>query len=168
MIQDKEEDKIELRSEEFQEIRGTVPSWILRRGISLLAIIVTVLLIGSTFFKYPDTILTTMTLTGTTPAAALIAKPSGKLQELDVTDKQSVMLGDYLAVIENPAKTKDVQTLKQYILGLNGKIDTLINLPPKELHLGAMQSVYIPPNWQKWNKHSALKQKFLEYFNYAI
>jgi hypothetical protein len=27
---------------------------------------------------------------------------------------------------------------------------------------------YIPPNWQKWNKHSALKQKFLEYFDYRI
>jgi hypothetical protein len=27
---------------------------------------------------------------------------------------------------------------------------------------------YIPPNWKKWSKHSALRQKFLHYFNYAI
>ncbi|MDR1203600.1 MAG: hypothetical protein LBL58_18485 [Tannerellaceae bacterium] len=39
-----------------------------------------------------------------------------------------------------------------------------------EVEINKMTEVlyYIPPNWQKWNKHSALKQKFLEYFNYAI
>ncbi|GHV40040.1 hemolysin [Bacteroidia bacterium] len=142
MEKGKDEHKIELRSEEFQEILGAVPSWILRRGITVLAIIIAILLIGSAFFKYPDTISATMTLTGTSPATALVAKASGRLQELEVIDKQSVRAGDYLAVIENPAKTKDIQILKQYILHLNERIDTLISLPPKELHLGAMQSLY--------------------------
>lgn len=143
MEKEKEGDsKIELRSEEFQEILGAIPSWILRRGITILTAIVIILLIGSAFFKYPDTISATMTLTGTSPATALVAKASGRLQELEVTDKQNVKSGDYLAVIENPAKTKDILTLKQYILHLNERIDTLINLPPKELHLGAMQSLY--------------------------
>ncbi len=32
--------QIELRSEEFQEVLGSVPSWILRRGITLIAIII--------------------------------------------------------------------------------------------------------------------------------
>lgn len=47
---------IELRSEEVQEILGEVPAWILRRGITLTAIIVVVILLGSAFFKYPDVI----------------------------------------------------------------------------------------------------------------
>lgn len=133
---------LELRSEEFQEVLGSVPPWILRRGISLIAIIFAIILIGSAIFKYPDIITTSMTLTGSTPAAALVARTSGKIQELSVTDKQAVQAGDYLAVIENPAHTGDIRTLKQYIEQLNDKIDTLITLPSKDLKLGTMQSVY--------------------------
>jgi len=45
---------IELRSEEFQELLGVVPPWILRWGITVLAVVVVVLLIGSAIIKYPD------------------------------------------------------------------------------------------------------------------
>lgn len=132
--------EIELRSEEFQEVLGSVPSWILRRGITIIAIIVFILLIGSALFKYPDTIITTMTLTGTTPPATLIAKSSGRLKELNIVDKQDVKTGDYLAVIENPAATEDIVKLKQYLICLN--IDTLITLPAKDLNLGNIQTLY--------------------------
>lgn len=135
-------DDIELRSEEFQEVLGSVPSWILRRGITLIALIVLVILIGSSIFKYPDIITTTMTLTGSTPASALVARTSGKIQELNIQDKQEVVAGDYLAIIENPANTKDIQILKEYIERLNIKTDTIITLPSKSLKLGPMQSLY--------------------------
>ena len=104
----KEEDIIELRSEEFQEVLSGIPPWILRWGITTVAIIVVILLIGSSIFKYPDTITSTITLTGSKPAANIVAKSSGKLQELFVKDNQLVQPGDYLAVIENPAKTADI------------------------------------------------------------
>lgn len=133
---------IELKSEEFQEVLGSTPSWILRRGITLISIIVLIILIGSAFFKYPDIITTTMTLTGSTPATGLVARTSGKIQELDVQDKQEVKAGSYLAVIENSANTNDIQILKQYIDQLNQKIDTIITLPSKELKLGPLQSLY--------------------------
>lgn len=83
-----------------------------------------------------------MTLTGSTPASALVARTSGKIQELNIQDKQEVKTGDYLAVIENPANTKDIQMLKEYIEQLNQKIDTIIILPSKDLKLGTMQSLY--------------------------
>lgn len=133
---------IELRSEEYQEVLGSVPSWILRRGITLIAIFVFLILVGSALFKYPDIISTTMTLTGSTPATALVARTSGKIQELNVADKQTVHTGDYLAVIENSARTKDVKSLKQYIEQLNQRIDTIITLPSKDLKLGLMQPLY--------------------------
>ncbi|WP_165043891.1 HlyD family secretion protein [Dysgonomonas sp. ZJ709] len=137
-----EDKEIELRSEEFQEVLGSVPSWILRRGITVIAIIIVILLIGSALFKYPDTIETTMTLTGTTPPAALIAKSSGRLKELNVVDKQNVKTGDYLAVIENPAKTEDILKLKQYLLRLNINTDTIITFPAKDMNLGNIQTLY--------------------------
>lgn len=138
-----DEKEIELRSEEFQEVLGSVPPWILRRGITVIASIVLILLIGSAIFKYPDTVVTSMVLTGTTPQAAIVAKTSGKLKELNVRDEQIVKAGDYLAIIENPAKTEDVLRLKDYLFHLNVNLDSVImpNLP-KDLNLGNMQSLY--------------------------
>ena len=65
---------IELRSEEVQEILGEVPAWILRRGITLTAIIVVVILLGSAFLKYPDVITSSVVLTSTNPAISIVAK----------------------------------------------------------------------------------------------
>lgn len=137
-----EEKEIEIRSEEFQEVLGDVPIWILRRGITVIAIIVLIIVIGSALFKYPDTITTSMTLTGTNPATSVVAHTSGKIKELNIIDKQNVKVGMYLAVIENPAVTEDISKLKEYLIVLNSDIDTLRDLLPKNLELGNIQTLY--------------------------
>jgi len=138
---DNELDKIELRSEEFQDVLGSVPHWILRWGITILAIIVAILLIGSAIFKYPDIISSSMTLTGSMPPAGIIAKSSGKLSKLYVSDNKVVKEGEYLAVIENPANTEDVLLFKDYLDQIKLDSDTL-SLPSKNLQLGTLQSNY--------------------------
>ncbi|MCL1943417.1 MAG: hypothetical protein FWF54_07735 [Candidatus Azobacteroides sp.] len=70
---------IELRSEEVQDVLGAVPPRILRRGITVLFLVVVMLLVGSWFFKYPDVISSSMTLTSNTPPAGITAKVGGKL-----------------------------------------------------------------------------------------
>ncbi|MCD6112140.1 MAG: hypothetical protein J7J86_02610 [Bacteroidales bacterium] len=47
-----EKDNIELRSEKVQNIIGQIPPRIIRKGISVIFLVVIVLLIGSYFFKY--------------------------------------------------------------------------------------------------------------------
>jgi HlyD family secretion protein len=137
-----EEEKIELRSEEFQEILGGVPHCILRWGITVLAIIVVILLTGSAVFKYPDIISAPVVLTGTTPPATVVAHASGKLKELYVSDKQQVNAGDYLAVIDNPATTQDVLDLEEYLNCLDISNDSLLYLPKREFRVGNLQSIY--------------------------
>ena len=110
-----EEEKIELRSEEFQEVLGSVPPWILRWGITILAVVVLVLLIGSAVIKYPDVISGQIVLTGSTPPATLVAHASGKIKELYIKDNQEVKTGEYLAVIDNPANTSEILYLKDYL-----------------------------------------------------
>ena len=110
-----EEEKIELRSEEFQEILGSVPHWILRWGITVLTFVIVILLAGSAIVKYPDVIPARIVVTGSIPPAAVAARASGKLKELFVADNQEVKAGDYLAVIDNPAKTEDILYLKNYM-----------------------------------------------------
>ncbi len=135
-----DENKIDLRSEEFQEMLGEVPSWILRKGIWVLTFTVIILLVGSVFFKYPDTITTSMTLTGSIPPSKIVAKTSGKLRELYVVNNQSIKVGTYIGVIDNPANTKDILYLKKYINNIH--LDTLQYLPNKSLQLGDLQSIY--------------------------
>ncbi|MDL2323313.1 HlyD family secretion protein [Bacteroidales bacterium OttesenSCG-928-A17] len=138
----KEEDKIELRSEEFQEILGSVPPWILRWGITVLAAVIIVLLIGSALFKYPDTISSQVTLTGSVPPAGVVARSSGKLINLFVSDNQEIKKGDYLAVIDNPANTKHILELKTHLNILNPENDSSLYLPPDNFNLGNLQSIY--------------------------
>jgi HlyD family secretion protein len=107
-----EHKEVEIRSEAVQEVMGTVPSLIVRWGITLLFGIVLILLIGSYFFTYPDVIVAEMTLTGRYPVAQAVALASGKISRLYVTDGQAVTAHTLLAVIENPAKTEDVMRLK--------------------------------------------------------
>ena len=66
--------KIELRSEEVQEVMGQIPAWIVRWGITLLFVVVLALLVGSYFFIYPDVIETEMTLTSREPVVKFVGK----------------------------------------------------------------------------------------------
>ena len=129
--------EIEIRSEAVQEVMGKVPPWIVRWGITLLFVIVFVLLVGSFFFKYPDVITAEMTLTGRYPVAQSVARASGKISKLYVSDGQEVKEGDWLAVIENPAKTEDVIILKQSL--------PLGSLPPNPLK-GGLSERLAPPS----------------------
>lgn len=133
---------IELRSEEFDEVLSGIPPWILRWGITIIACVVLILLIGSAVFKYPDIISSSVSLTGTTPVAGVVAKSSGKLQELYVQNNQQVEAKAFLAVIENPAKTEDVIQLKEILRKLDSGLDTIALVPSQLLQLGSLQPLY--------------------------
>ena len=136
--------EIELRSEEVQEVLGSVPPWILRRGILLIALFLIVLLVGSWFFKYPEVISSQLTLTTANPPANIIAKTSGKISELFVADLQDVQADQPLALIENPANLNDVLYLDTIFFSLNQSIDKFntFNIHNKELRLGSLQSSF--------------------------
>ena len=136
-----EEDKIELRSEEFQEVLGSIPHWILRWGITLIAIIVALFLIACVVIKYPDIIPSRIVLTGSIPPATITARTSGKLNQLFVQDNQTVCAGNYLAVINNPAYTENIIMLKEYLERFDINTDPLI-LPDKDLQVGNLQTTY--------------------------
>ena len=141
-----EENNIELRSEEFQEVLGSVPHWILRWGITVLAFIVVLLLIGSAIIKYPDVIPARIVLTGSTPPAIVVAHASGKIKQLFVNDNQEIKTGGYLAVIDNPAKTEDILLLKNYLSEFNVSNSEFqipnIQLSTFNFQLGNLQPLY--------------------------
>src|SRR5690554_6752992 len=144
--EDKKYKPIKLRSEEVQEIMNKVSPWILRSGITLLFLIVTMLLIGSWFFKYPDVIQAEITVTSQEPPAGVIARSAGKIDEIYVVNSSEVRKGEPLAVINNPADTDDMLTLlmNMELWKMSGfDIDQVKSLfPSRSVSLGTIQSVY--------------------------
>lgn len=138
----KNENDIELRSEDFQEVLSTIPSWILRWGITMIGIVIIVLIAGSALFKYPDVITAKITLTKSIPTAGVVAKSTGKIQKIYVKDKQKVHRGDYLAVIENPTDLSSVTYLKSYLKTLSNMMDSIPSIPKNDINLGELQSLY--------------------------
>ncbi len=142
--QDTHMNNIEFRSEEVQEILGTPPSWIIRWGITIMVIVLAGLLVGSWFFRYPDVINSVITITTENPPASVIAKSTGKIEQLFVTDTQQVRAGEHLAILENPASYQSVILLDKKITELSTffeQFDTSFSVRfPGNLVLGEIQT----------------------------
>jgi len=140
----KKDPEIELRAEEVQEVLGSVPHWIVRRGIAVLALVVAVLFTGSWLFTYPDILSTSLTLTTHTPPASIVARTSGKITTLYVHDQQNVQKGTVLAIIENPATYEDILFLETELQHLSEAmgVDKTYEIIRKDLKLGALQNAF--------------------------
>lgn len=134
------EENINLRSEEVQEILGRPPRWIVRVGISIIFVVVTGLFVGSYFFKYPDILSATITVTTENLPAGVMSMTTGKIDTLAVTEKQLVKEGDLLAVILNTAKFEDVMWVKRMLDGADTVAVETQN--SASLQLGDVQSAY--------------------------
>ena len=114
MAEESKNTRIEFRSEPVQEILGSIPSWIIRWGTSLFFVIIVLLLVGSWFFRYPEVVPNLdIEVVTTQPPADVVARSTGKIEEFFITDKQFVLRGDSIAVIENPAQFEDMFLLRE-------------------------------------------------------
>lgn len=95
-------------SDEVSDIMGKLPSWIVRWGITVVAVIFSGIILGCCLIKYPQTVDATVTITTLSPPADLIARSEGKLERIFVRDKEHVIKGQVIALIQNTADFKDV------------------------------------------------------------
>jgi len=148
MPEELKERAIEIRSEEIDEILGKTPSWILRRGVILLLVIILALIAGSWIFKYPDIISAPIIITTNNPPSPVIARSSGRITAFYVSDKQVVTSGQYLAVLENTSDIESIKKLKLLIQKADSSSDNT-SLTEKNtstlLNLGELQQFYM--NW---------------------
>ncbi|MDL2239132.1 HlyD family secretion protein [Bacteroidales bacterium OttesenSCG-928-K22] len=143
MLRFETQENIELRSEEIKEILGRPPKWIVRWGISLIFIIIAVLFIGSYFFKYPDVLQATITVTTENLPAGITAKSSGRIDTIFTNEKQFVKQNDILAIVENPARFEDILLLKNYLQLYIVGDETHEQEVPVNLHLDNIQQSYL-------------------------
>lgn len=141
-----EKKHIEIRSNEVQEILGGVPSRIVRYGIMTIFLVFFLILLFSWLFQYPDIIRAKVVVTTERPPATIVARATGKIEELMVTDNQHVSSGEIIALIENPAHYSDVNELKNLVgqiqrFLIDYDVSTKIAFP-KDLQLGPIQEEY--------------------------
>jgi len=96
-----QKEHIELRSDEVQEIMSHIPNWMIRWGITLIFVLISLIIFITWFIKYPDVIDGTATLSTKVPTVKLYTKNSGEIHILNYKDHQKVNEGDIISLIEN-------------------------------------------------------------------
>ena len=134
--------EIELKTPTVQEILERPPRWIIRWGINVVFIVLVGIIVGSYFFKYPDIINATITVTTKNLPAGIIAKTTGRIDTLLVSERQQVNQGDLLAVIENPALISDVLELTQSLSNFQISDTLTYQSISRNLQLGDIQQSY--------------------------
>jgi multidrug efflux pump subunit AcrA (membrane-fusion protein) len=139
-----EYEKIELRSDDVQEILGTPPSWILRWGITFVFMGVIMLGVVSWIVKYPDIIRASVQITTNVPPVPVVSRSTGYLSKLLVKEGDTVKQGDLLVVLQSSAHYEDVFKLESQLRELDSLNDEVLRLyqPDANLILGDLQLNY--------------------------
>lgn len=138
--------EIELYSEEVHDIMSEMPYWVLRKGITLLSVIVLIILIGSWFFKYPDIVRGEVIVTFIQPPAAIIAQSTGKIDTIFIHNNDYIKKQQPLAAIQNTSNTMDMLTLihnlEAWEKAEHNLDDAFILFPTQKFNLGTIQTAY--------------------------
>lgn len=134
-------------SEEIQEIITAVPSWILRRGIFLILMVLLSIVLLSAFIRYPDVVKTSLKINSLNSPKGAIAHQSGKLVKLLVNENAKVAAKQPLAFIESTGRHEDVIALSTMLNQMNAllttsQVITAQDLVGGDLNLGELQGSY--------------------------
>lgn len=116
-------ENIELRSDEVQEILGTPPRWIVRWGISSAFGMLIIFAWLGWFYKYPEKVEAAIVVTSAKPPTDIIAPSSGYIQQLLVSESDTVVQQQTLAIIKATTSYGDVVELETRLQGLEDDLN---------------------------------------------
>ena len=137
--------KLELRSEEVNEILSKRPASIIRYGLTIIALLGILGLVASWYIKYPEIIKGNVMITTEIPPLKVIPKVSGRLQRLLVKPNQLVKQGDFIAEIENTTRLENLpilQTLSQQLKMYLQNTSLKVVFPSNTFTFGDLQVEY--------------------------
>lgn len=135
----------ENHSEEVHEIITAVPSWILKWGITIVFVVLGGIVLLSALIDYPDIVKTNLKVNSLNAPKAVLAKQTGKLTALLVSEGETVKAGQSLAYLESTASAKDVLTLNHKLKLVHLRISKHqfeAVVLPEGLNIGEIQGTY--------------------------
>ncbi|MGM0464634.1 MAG: hypothetical protein ACQEQW_08240, partial [Bacteroidota bacterium] len=102
-------------SRPVEEIMNTPPASAIRWGTAVVGIIILMLLLISWIIKYPYIVRADALITTEKPPANIVARVSGDIEHLFVSDGQHVMQESVLGVLETTASYQSVQWLSSFL-----------------------------------------------------
>lgn len=142
-----ENENIEIRSEEVQEILGTPPGWMTRYGTLILLVALVVAGYIGFLVKYPDTVESTVRISSTDPPKRLVTQFRGRVKMIRVKNESRVRKGEVLIVFDNianigEANIADVLTLENAVIAAGGPDDSTLQAfkVPDDLVLGELKN----------------------------
>lgn len=108
----------ELHSEEVHEIISRPPHWLLRRGITLIFVLMSFAAAAAWWIRYPDIVPASFTLTSGDAPRKVLARSTGRIQKLLVSDGETVSAGQVLLYSESTASHDQVLKLDGELEGL--------------------------------------------------
>jgi HlyD family secretion protein len=107
--------EIRILSNEVQEIISHKPNWIVRNGILLFFLIITILIVSTFFISYPDVVNANAKFTSINAPKEVKTKTEGKLVKLWAAEGMLVQQNDLLGFIESRASYHEVISLSQWV-----------------------------------------------------
>ena len=117
--------QLTLRSDALEEIITSIPKWIIRYGNTILFIIISLLLLLSYLIKYPETVVSEVTITTIDPPQKIYTQIAGTIDSVFVQNNDTISINDPIAIFENSANYKHVKYLEDIISKLDFKHDSI-------------------------------------------
>jgi multidrug resistance efflux pump len=130
---------------EIDDFIGIHPNWLLRSGISIVALVLVAIFCLSYFIQYPDKIVARGILSSENPPIEIKSKVGGVIDKLLVADQSNVTQNDPILYIKNTAASDDIQVLETFVNKFQeGTIrnSALQNKIPRGLNLGDLEDPY--------------------------
>ena len=156
----------ERHTDDMQDIITTVPSWILRWGITLFFGILVLIVSLSALVKYPDIVKTQLKIESPNSPKPVVSKVAGKLVRLLVKENTNVVTGQALAYMESTGNHDKIWRLAANLKGLqtqvlqNKPVSAVLFSQSDNIQLGELQSAYQTFYQEYLNYKSAVTDGF--------
>ncbi|MBB6130797.1 HlyD family secretion protein [Mucilaginibacter lappiensis] len=153
-------------TDDMQDIITTVPSWILRWGITLFFGILVLMVSLSAFIRYPDIVNAQLKIESPNSPKPVVSKVAGKLIRLLVKENANVVAGQALAYMESTGDHDKVRNLATSLKELqtqvlqNKPVSPLLFSESDNIQLGELQSAYQTFYQEYLNYKSAINDGF--------
>ncbi|MBI6119606.1 HlyD family efflux transporter periplasmic adaptor subunit [Salegentibacter maritimus] len=122
------------------------PGYLIRRGTGYIFIFFVFMLLVSGTISFDQVVKGDLVLTSLNPPVQIKVKRDGKLSAIFKKPKDSVKIGEIVAILDHPASFNDITYLRNILINDSLRIsslDTLIKVYPVNLGLGtSLQQVY--------------------------